>query len=65
MSAVPTTTTDEAVAPNQHGLAEHSHGPGTAPVQTRSERFASTDPNEFPAVARPNGSSHPSSGSAR
>ncbi|MAT19037.1 MAG: Fe-S cluster assembly protein SufD [Leifsonia sp.] len=50
MSAVPTTTTDEAVAPNQHGLAEHSHGPGTAPVQTRSERFASTDPNEFPAV---------------
>ncbi|MFZ2964468.1 MAG: SufD family Fe-S cluster assembly protein, partial [Rhodoglobus sp.] len=32
----------------QHGLKAHSDGP--VPVQTRSERFSSTDPAEFPEV---------------
>lgn len=32
----------------QHGLKAHSDGP--IPVQTRSERFSSTDPAEFPEV---------------
>jgi Fe-S cluster assembly protein SufD len=35
----------------QHGLTEHSHGGwGVVPVQTRSERFASTSHAEFPEV---------------
>ena len=35
----------------QHGLTEHSHGGwGVVPVQTRTERFTSVDPTEFPEV---------------
>jgi len=35
----------------QHGLTEHSHGGwGIVPVQTRSERFASTEHADFPEV---------------
>jgi len=45
-----TTTTE----PAQHGLQEHSHGgwgdTSRVPVQTRSERFRSTDPAAFPEV---------------
>ncbi|MGV8880770.1 MAG: Fe-S cluster assembly protein SufD [Rhodoglobus sp.] len=46
-----------ATTPNpteQHGAKAHSDGgwdtPGYVPVQTRSARFTSTDPAEFPAV---------------
>lgn len=39
------------VQTEQHGLTEHSHGAGaTVPVQTRSERFASTVHSAFPEV---------------
>ncbi|MFT4029508.1 MAG: Fe-S cluster assembly protein SufD [Protaetiibacter sp.] len=39
------------VQTEQHGLTEHSHGGwATVPVQTRSERFASTVHAEFPEV---------------
>jgi len=35
----------------QHGFKRHSDGAwGEVPVQTRSERFTSNDPTEFPAV---------------
>lgn len=36
------------ITEGQHGLKAHSDGP--IPVQTRSERFTSVDPSEFPAV---------------
>ena len=39
--------------PGQHGATAHSDGgwgAGEVPVQTRSERFTSTDPAEFPDV---------------
>jgi len=39
-----------AADPNQHGLAAHGHGGGVVPVQTRSDRFKSTDPAAFPEV---------------
>ncbi|WP_207456867.1 Fe-S cluster assembly protein SufD [Desertivibrio insolitus] len=45
--------TTAETTPAQHGLTEHSHGgwgKGTVPVQTRSERFTSTDPSAFPDV---------------
>ena len=45
-----TTTAITAVDENQHGLGAHSHGAGSVPVQTRSERFTSTNPTDFPAV---------------
>jgi len=48
MSAVTTTT------PEQHGLKAHSDGGWglvSVPVQTRSERFTSVDPTDFPDVA--------------
>lgn len=39
------------VQTEQHGLTEHSHGGwGVVPVQTRTERFTSVDPTEFPDV---------------
>ncbi|WP_373317420.1 Fe-S cluster assembly protein SufD [Protaetiibacter mangrovi] len=39
------------VQTEQHGLTEHSHGGwATVPVQTRSERFASTSHDDFPEV---------------
>jgi Fe-S cluster assembly protein SufD len=42
MTALPT------VSPAQHGLTEHSHGAGApVPVQTRSERPRSYDPDAF------------------
>jgi len=42
MTALPT------VSPAQHGLTEHSHGAGSLiPVQTRSERPRSYDPDAF------------------
>jgi Fe-S cluster assembly protein SufD len=50
MTAVTSTT------PGQHGIKEHSDGgwgstgAPVVPVQTRSERFTSTDPADFPAV---------------
>ena len=45
MSAVVTTT------PGQHGIKEHSDGGwGVVPVQTRSERFTSVEPSDFPDV---------------
>jgi Fe-S cluster assembly protein SufD len=38
-------------APTVPGAAAHSHGPGSpVPVQTRSERFRSTNHADFPAV---------------
>ncbi|WP_423924089.1 Fe-S cluster assembly protein SufD [Frigoribacterium sp. 2-23] len=49
-AAAPTTadTTDDRV---QHGAKAHTDGGwGLVPVQTRSERFHSTDPAAFPAV---------------
>jgi len=43
--ASPTTTTE------QHGIKAHSDGAGrVAPVQTRSARFTSTNPEDFEAV---------------
>ncbi|MDH6180916.1 Fe-S cluster assembly protein SufD [Microbacteriaceae bacterium SG_E_30_P1] len=39
--------------PGQHGATAHSDGgwgAGSVPVQTRSERFTSTDPADFPEV---------------
>ena len=43
--ATPTTTTE------QHGMKAHSDGAGrVAPVQTRSDRFKSTNPEDFEAV---------------
>src|ERR1700712_4675698 len=60
MSATPAptqTTTDTAAAetPVQHGAGAHSDGgwgskDHKVPVQTRSARFASTDPAAFPDV---------------
>jgi Fe-S cluster assembly protein SufD len=49
---MPTDTAPDAmtVDPAQHGLTKHSHGAGTIPVQTRSERFASTQHADFPPV---------------
>ena len=39
---------------DQHGAKAHSDGgwdsPGYVPIQTRSARFTSTNPEEFPAV---------------
>ena len=51
MSAVAPTTTSTTPEGVQHGAKAHSDGGwGVVPVQTRSERFRSTDPAAFPAV---------------
>jgi Fe-S cluster assembly protein SufD len=51
MSAAAPTTADTAPDGVQHGAKAHSDGGwGLVPVQTRSERFHSTDPAAFPAV---------------
>ena len=48
MSATAPTATGGAAA-ERLGIRAHSDGP-VVPVQTRSERFRSTDPAEFPDV---------------
>ncbi|ROQ40980.1 iron-regulated ABC transporter permease protein SufD [Frondihabitans sp. PhB188] len=54
MSATPAPTEAPVIdAPAQHGAVAHSDGDWAnraIPVQTRSERFSSTDPAAFPAV---------------
>ncbi|QTX04667.1 Fe-S cluster assembly protein SufD [Agromyces archimandritae] len=46
-----TTPTTAMPTEGQHGLTQHSDGGwGLVPVQTRSERFASTEVADFPAV---------------
>lgn len=51
MTAAATQTVITDAPPAQHGLKEHSDGGwGLAPVQTRSERFASTDVADFAVV---------------
>jgi Fe-S cluster assembly protein SufD len=48
---IATTTGTNAAPTAQHGLTAHSDGGwATIPVQTRSERFASFDVADFPAV---------------
>ena len=53
MSLAPdTTTTDTTTTTSeQHGIRAHSDGAGrVAPIQTRSARFTSTNPDDFEAV---------------
>ncbi|GAA0961172.1 Fe-S cluster assembly protein SufD [Frigoribacterium faeni] len=52
MSAAAPTTADSTTSERvQHGAGAHTDGGwGLVPVQTRSERFTSTDPNAFPDV---------------
>ncbi|GAA4683369.1 Fe-S cluster assembly protein SufD [Frondihabitans cladoniiphilus] len=53
MSATPAPTEPLVDAPVQHGAGAHTDGDWAnrkVPVQTRSERFASTDPAAFPEV---------------
>ena len=51
MSAVTPVVSEVLPTAEQHGIVAHSDGAGSVvPVQTRSERFTSVDPSEFPAV---------------
>ncbi|ARC56862.1 FeS cluster assembly protein SufD [Frondihabitans sp. 762G35] len=51
MSATPAATETPLVEPVQHGAKAHSDGGWSRiPVQTRSERFTSSDPTAFPDV---------------
>ncbi|MCU1526800.1 MAG: transporter permease [Frondihabitans sp.] len=51
MSATPAPTETPVVEPVQHGAKAHTDGGwGLVPIQTRSARFTSTDPQAFPDV---------------